>query len=108
MAKLTEPQMRALRILHEHGPLRPREFARLMWPDSPGWDRLHNCGPYGAAYGTMMPMCGGSYLAKLKCRGWAEETWYRSWIDGQIRSKGYILSAKGYKIAEELQHAETE
>lgn len=105
MTKLTQPQKRALRILRDHGPLRPREFAGLMWPDSPGWNRLHNCGPYGAAYGTMMPMCGGGYLAKLKYRGWVEESWRRSW-DGQIRSKGYILTPKGRELAKEPQDAQ--
>jgi len=99
--KLTEPQKRALRILRDHGPLRPREFARLMWPDSPGWNRLHNCGPYGASYGTMMPMCGGAYLAKLTYRNWAKPKWGWS-LREVVHYSGHVLTPLGRELANAL------
>lgn len=49
--------------------IRPREFAELMWPDSPGWSRCHKCGPYGSSFGAMMPKVGGGFLGKLRARG---------------------------------------
>lgn len=48
--------------------IRPREFAELMWPNSPGWNRVHKCGPYGVSFGAMMPKVGGGFLGKLRAR----------------------------------------
>ena len=101
--KLTEPQKRALRILYEHGPLHPWKFARLMWPDSPGWNRIHKCGNYGASPGAMMPMVGGGYLGKLKKRGWVVKTWQRRWVGDRPHSLGHRLTAKGCELAKELE-----
>lgn len=75
--KLTTSRIRALVILAQHGPTRPRDFAERMWPDSSGWKRVHKCGPYGASSGAMMAMVGGAYLGKLRKAGlvdWAGET----------------------------------
>lgn len=92
--KLTKPQTRALRILCDHGPLRPGQFARRMWPDSPGWRRTR-----------MMPMCGGAYLAKLGYRGWArpQSTW--SLRDG-ARYSGHVLTPKGRELANDFRPKE--
>jgi len=99
--KLTRPQKRALTILDQHAPLRPREFAKRMWPDSPGWKRLHNCGPYGASAGTMMPMCGGAYLAKLGYRGWVRPQW-RYTVGRRAYFCGYVLTSKGRELVNGL------
>ena len=61
---MSTKQVHALMILRDHGPLTPREFARLMWPDAPGWRASSNCGPNGAATGMGMPRAGGGYLGK--------------------------------------------
>lgn len=95
---LTKPQKRALQILHKHGPLHPREFARLMWPDSLGWKRMHKCGNYGASPGAMMAMVGGGYLAKLRYRGWVGQSWRTRWIGNRPRSLGHSLTDEGYKV----------
>ena len=100
--KLSEPQKRALRILYEHGLLHPREFAKLMWPDSPGWRAMHRCGR-GASPGTMMAMVGGGYLAKLKYRGWVKGIWHRRWLADRLRFRGHTLTPKGRDMAKELQ-----
>lgn len=66
--------IRALLILREDEKnptserMRPREFAQLMWPDSPGWNRMHRCG-YGVSAGARMPVVGGQFLGKLRARG---------------------------------------
>lgn len=65
LAGLTEPQVRALRILVAVDEITPRAFARKMWPDSPGWKRSYRCGPNGSSRGSMMSMAGGGYLGKL-------------------------------------------
>lgn len=72
------PTIRALRIIDEAAQdfragsrrevISPREFAQLMWPDSPGWQRSHRCG-YGASRGAMMPKVGGGFLGRLYHRG---------------------------------------
>lgn len=101
---LTPPQKRALRILYEHGPLWPREFAKLMWPESLGWHRNHRCGR-GTSAGAMMAMVGGGYLAKLYYRGWVKKEWHRRWLADRPRLAGHILTAKGREIAKELEDA---
>ena len=37
IAPLTPSQTKALKIIRNHGPIRPRVFAKSMWPDSDGW-----------------------------------------------------------------------
>ncbi len=66
---LTPQQRKALKILQEHGPLTPRRFAKLMWPDSPGWDVMTNCGQYGVTRGGCMNLSAGAYLGKLRKKG---------------------------------------
>lgn len=66
--KLTPSQFRALKIIRDNRIEMPRQFARLMWPDSDGWDRYTKCGPYGVTRGGGMSIAGGGYLGKL-CSG---------------------------------------
>lgn len=86
---MTDAQARALTILREHGPMMPREFAERMWPDSPGWERVHRCG-YGATKGRMMAMSGGAYLGKLHKRGLVRIVTKR-WLPGFM----WTISPKG-------------
>jgi len=63
------PTDRALHILRQHPEgLMPREFARLMWPDSPAWDKLYRVGR-GSTRGVGMQLAGGSLLATLSRKG---------------------------------------
>lgn len=38
--KLTAAQTRALEMLVANQPVSPRQFAKLMWPDSPAWNKI--------------------------------------------------------------------
>ena len=90
---LTEPQRRALKIVAEHGPIRPAKFALLMWPDSPGHQRSYKCGPWGASIGIAMARTGGAYLGKLRRRGWVCDAWHEtSW---GYQPEGYSLTKEG-------------
>ena len=61
---------RALRIIRDHSDLQsPAEFARLMWPDAPGWRVSVRCGPNGSTRGRQMVSAGGAYLSKLRRAG---------------------------------------
>ena len=68
MAELTPAQRKALTLLGEHGALAPRELAKLMWPDSPAWNRRtkgRRTGTIAGAVGGTMPMLGAKMLWKL-------------------------------------------
>lgn len=73
--KLTDKQIKALIILRDHGPMRPEEFARRMWPDALGWKKHGKCGPYGATTGVGMRLGAGGYLGRLRKAGLAEYRW---------------------------------
>jgi len=68
--KLTKITIKALNILNlEYGKaITANEFAKRMWPDSEGWKMVKNTG-HGATRGKGMWLAGGSYLAKLRNRG---------------------------------------
>jgi len=87
---LTQPQRRALEIIRDHGRITPGRFADLMWPDSPGHNRIHKCGPNGASKGVMMAMAGGGYLGKLWKRGLIRPVW-----DDYIRE--WAISPEGLR-----------
>lgn len=83
---LTKPQAKMLRILADEADaadamvaekgdslyggrryMAPREVARAMWPDSPGWDKVSRRGstPAGGARGATMPMKAATLLHRL-------------------------------------------
>ena len=73
--KITEKTIQALKIIEEHGPIKPREFAGFMWPDSDRWTNRTKCGPHGVTKGGGMNLAGGGLLGKLRNRGlvyWSE------------------------------------
>lgn len=59
---------RALQILKEKEVKTSRDFAELMWPDSPCWQKVYNIG-HGATRGVGMWLAGGSLLGKLHHAG---------------------------------------
>jgi hypothetical protein len=90
--KPTGNQLKALGIIREHGPLRPREFARFMWPDSEGWNHHVRCGPNGSHKGGGMYTSAGMYLGKLYQRGWLRRE------DSAHQFMGFVLSGAGREI----------
>ena len=89
--RLTKSQEKALLILHDHhGLIRPKIFAKAMWPDSPGWDRYAKCGD-GVHKGGGMYVTAGCYLGKLVRTGLVQYDIRDR--HGYIR--GYMLSAEG-------------
>ena len=62
---ITETTRRALEIIRSHRITAPRQFARFMWPDNPGWSRTTRAGVRGGG----MALAGGGYLGKLRKRG---------------------------------------
>ena len=70
---LTASQRRGLEILRDHPNLGyPKEFAHLMWPDSPGWNTRRKCGNYGVHKGGGMYVTAGCYLGRLERLGLVE------------------------------------
>ena len=69
---ITDKTIKALKIIDKYGVIYPKQFAQLMWPDSPAWDKVYNTGINGATSGKGMWLCAGSYLRKLKRRGLVE------------------------------------
>ena len=76
---------RALLIIRDNDVRSPRDFARLMWPDSEGWKRVHKVGR-GSSRGAAMSLAGGGFLGKLYQKGLILHGFPRSRI---------ILSDKG-------------
>lgn len=74
--KPTPSVLKGLQIVTDAGDdgIRPREFARLMWPDSPGWQRYAKAG-YGAHRGGGMYRTGGAFLARLHHAGLTRHTY---------------------------------
>lgn len=69
---LTAAQRRAYDVLREKQPVSPREFAKLLYPDSPGWKRVtRKFGGHTGAMGGTMPMIGARMLWKLRDLGLA-------------------------------------
>lgn len=94
--KHSDDTLRALAIIGEAGSqgIRAREFARRMWPDSPGWQRPAKCGPKGSHRGGGMCLAGGGYLGKLAKAGLAVRLYHSKW------HYGYVLTLEGKQALE--------
>lgn len=79
--------IQALTIIRNNEISLPKEFARLMWPDSEGWQRVHNVG-HGASRGAGMAYAAGGFLGKLRSQGLI--------VGGY--DYHYILTEKGHKL----------
>ena len=82
MTELTEPQQRAYNILAAADrPLSPKEVAKRLWPNSPGWERVtvKRNGRSGSLGGTM-PMKAAQLLWRLDKAGVAEQTNDGRWV----------------------------
>lgn len=94
---LTPKALQALRIIRDHGrPMRAREFARQMWPDSPSWTRAS-----GHKREKGILRVAGAFLRRL------EEKWQlvrqesHYWGDDPPRLLGYVLTTAGARILAE-------
>ena len=68
MTRLTYTLAFALKLIARNDIQYPRQFAKLMWPNSDGWHRVHKLG-HGASKGAAMPLAAGGYLGKLRRDG---------------------------------------
>lgn len=66
--KVSETTIRALRIIRDNTIAMPKEFAKLMWPNSIKWTNVTKCGD-GVHRGGGMYIAAGGYLGKLRHRG---------------------------------------
>ncbi len=88
---LTPSLQRALAILARHEPLLPNEFARLMWPDAPGWRHHTRCGRKGVTPGGGMVLAAAGYLGRLSKAGRIERQYARG-INDRLCYAGYRLT----------------
>ncbi len=92
--KLTAGQVRALEVIEAAGSIRPRAFAKAMWPESEGWRRQTRCGNNGVTRGGGMCLAGGGYLGKLVQLGVVEQQFRNEFH----RQDGFALTDKGKTI----------
>jgi hypothetical protein len=59
---------KALKLIHDKEIKYSRDFAKLMWPESPYWKVVYNVGN-GATKGAGMWRSGGSFLGRLHSAG---------------------------------------
>ena len=60
--------VKALRLIRDYTITMPREFAKMMWPDSEGWQRVINVG-HGASAGAGMPYAAAGFIGRLDYKG---------------------------------------
>ena len=94
---ISDIAVRALKIVPgaDQGGIYPAEFAQEMWPDSPGYQHYHKCGPYSSVRGGMMAKVGGGYLGKLHKRGLTVRT-----IEGR-----HYLTTEGQRALSDWEEA---
>lgn len=87
---MTKRQREALEILERVGPegISPRGFGLTFWPDS-DMHKKHSNNTYGAQVGKAGWLAAGSYLGKLRKKGWAR---YGGW---ELRN--YCITKEGRK-----------
>ena len=79
---------KALEVIRDEQIHSPKQFARLRWADSDGWNRVHKCGN-GASRGAMMPVAGGGLLGRLRAAGLIRAPWHDDY------DSFYYLTDKG-------------
>ena len=91
-------QRRALEIIRDRSEEInfAKQFAKLMWPDSPAWNRPKKCG-YGSHRGGGMYSAGGGYLGKLEKMGLVR-VGYREGLNQFARR--WTITEEGLRILE--------
>jgi hypothetical protein len=101
---LTAPQVKTLQVLADLNaatgqPVRPREVARALWPDSEGWDKRSSRGSNRTkqgALGATMPMKASQILERLRLRGCVSTQGDGSW---QVTPRGLgVLAGTGVPL----------
>jgi hypothetical protein len=73
------PTIKALLIIKNHPEIHgPRDFARLMWPNSPAWRHYTKCGS-GVHRGGGMYLAAGGFLGKLIRAGLIRQRLDQKW-----------------------------
>lgn len=93
--KATPAVLKGLQIIADHPGIRPREFAKKMWPDSPGWKRHSRSGPNGAHQGGGMYLTGGAFMGRLNNAGLTVHTYAHRF------DTGHELTDAGRKMLED-------
>lgn len=103
MATLTASQRRALAIIRDHGDAigYPKQFAKLMWPDSEGWQTHARMGR-GTHRGAGMYGAAGAYLGRLKKSGLIGSA-YRGGVDRFARR--WFLTKAGREALAEVEQS---
>jgi hypothetical protein len=94
---MSPARLRALRIIADEPGIRPREFAKKMWPDSDGWKRHSRSGPKGAHRGGGMYLTGGAFLGRLNNDGLTYHT------NTYQYDTGHALTTAGERALEEAE-----
>ena len=87
---LTTKQKQALEIIRAHPGIKPREFARFMWPASLSWS-THTKAGRGVTRGGGMNLAAGGYLGKLARAGLIRH----AYTSASRREIGYYLTPEG-------------
>lgn len=112
MKGLSEAQRAVLNVLEGSGAIyieadtrkgmRPREVARKVWPDDPGWRRRtagRGASSFNGCLGGTMPLRAGRVLANLERKGLVIQTSFDIPEDWD-RMKWYITSAGRQALSE--------
>ena len=75
----------------EGGSIRPKAFAHILWPDSPGWVNSRACGPKGRHQGMGMYCSAGCYLGTLAKKGYVVK-----------KGKEYHITQEGLNFLNEM------
>lgn len=97
MAELTKFQKKAILVIgrHERG-INAAGFAEAMWPEANMHVKSSN-GGHGAARGKAAWLCGGSYIGRLRKKGWVR---YKNLLNGTW--DGYVLTQEGRLLFEQI------
>lgn len=97
--ELTESQIKALTILKDTGYMKPvsaRYIADKMWGETHiGLFTKHSNQGNGACVGKAAWLCAGSYMGRLRKKGW---------VDVRYNPSRYYLTDKGKKVLKDIQN----
>lgn len=77
--------------------VRPREFARAVWPDAPGWKVSVRTGPNGSHAGRQLYTAGGAWLARLAKAGLVRQSFHNRHGSGGF-DYGWRLTRDGQAL----------
>ena len=66
---MTKTRERALELIRQHGEVSAAQFARLFWPNSPGWKAARRHDRIAGAHGAGLIMSAGAFLGRMEADG---------------------------------------